>query len=331
VRLELVVKLLSIAALASACSFDQSGVPPQGGDDGVDAGDAGDAGDRPDAGDGDRPDATSTTDRDGDGVLDGVDNCKDVANADQRDHELDGRGDACDTCPHLIDPIVADADGDGVGDACDPRPGSQDRLLHFDGFYDDAAQPPAGWSAVGTAGAWRTRGGRLEQTATTRGAQILYWNKALGAQTVETQARIGSLAEPAPANSNNRTIGAIVGFLPRSGGIAEQTWLCAVTGDVTDDNREMVLSLVQLLGTAVVSVIGTDSLESSMAAGTEVTLVAGLDDVDGGALESCYLRDAGAPGRLTDDDDVTATGYPGVRTNGVAGSFDYVVIFGVEL
>jgi hypothetical protein len=320
-------RLLSIAALASACSFDQSGLSPGGGDDDrVDAG--GD--DRPDAG-ADRADAATATDRDGDGRLDGVDNCPDTPNADQRDHELDGRGDACDTCPHLIDPIVADADGDGVGDACDPRPGAQDRLLHFDGFYDDADQAPAGWIAIGSAGAWRTRGGRLEQTVTTRGPQILYWNKVLGAQAIETQARIVSLAEAAPAQSNNRTIGAVMGFLPRNGGIAEQTWLCAVAGDVTDSDHEAALALVRLLGTTILSAVESDSLEPSMAAGTEVMLVAGLDSVGGGALETCYLRDAGAPGRLTDDDDVTAAGYPGVRTNGVSGSFDYVVIYGVEL
>jgi hypothetical protein len=163
-----------------------------------------------------------------------------------------------------------------VGDACDPRPGKVDRLLHFDGFYDDSREPPAGWIAIGTAGAWRTQGGRLEQTATTRGPQILYWNTALG-------------------------------------------------------DREAALTLVQLMGTAVVSASQSGALDPEMAAGTEVTPVAGLDDVDGGALETCYLRDAGAPGRLTDDDDITAAGFPGVRTNGVAGSYDYVVIYGKEL
>jgi hypothetical protein len=323
VRLDL-AKLLSIAALATACSFDQSGVSP-GGDAGrVDAG-----------GDGDPIDAgvvaDATTDRDGDGKLDGADNCPATANADQRDHDQDGRGDACDTCPHLIDPIVADADGDGVGDACDPRPGAPDGLLFFDGFYDDADQPPAGWTAVGTAGAWRTRGGRLEQTNTARGPQILYWNHALGAQTIETQARVVSLAEPAGSGSNNRTIGTIVGFLPRSGTIPEQTWLCALVGDVTDEDRVATLDLVQLSGVTVVSAVTSEDLEPAMSAGTEVSLVGGIDQVADGVLQTCYLRDAGAPGRLTDDDDdLTAAGYAGVRTNGVAGSFDYVVIYGVE-
>ena len=67
------------------------------------------------------PDAANTNpdqDTDGDGVPDVADNCPDVANPDQRDHDHDLRGDACDVCPHLKD-TGADVDGDGVGDACD--------------------------------------------------------------------------------------------------------------------------------------------------------------------------------------------------------------------
>src|SRR5262245_22705532 len=74
--------------------------------------------------DGATPDApdVGNGDQDGDGVLDGMDNCVAVANADQRDHDADGRGDACDHCPHLASVTDPDTDGDGVGDACDPRP-----------------------------------------------------------------------------------------------------------------------------------------------------------------------------------------------------------------
>ena len=75
-------------------------------------------------------------DRDGDGVLNGVDNCPLVANPEQTDTDNDGVGDACDTpsnpdtdgdgvnnnvdnCPEVANPNQEDFDNDGIGDACD--------------------------------------------------------------------------------------------------------------------------------------------------------------------------------------------------------------------
>ncbi|MCB9506458.1 MAG: amidohydrolase family protein [Myxococcales bacterium] len=48
-----------------------------------------------------RPDPT---DRDGDGQLNGIDNCPTTANADQADQDSDGVGDACDVCPLAPNP-----------------------------------------------------------------------------------------------------------------------------------------------------------------------------------------------------------------------------------
>ena len=72
-------------------------------------------------------------DADSDGVLDAVDNCPSVANADQADFDLDGFGDLCDPdddadgVPDLSDncQLTPNApqinfDGDALGDACDP-------------------------------------------------------------------------------------------------------------------------------------------------------------------------------------------------------------------
>jgi len=75
---------------------------------------------------------TGGSDTDGDGVADSVDNCPNVANANQADTDGDGEGDACDTdddndtvldvadnCPLVANADQLDTDGDGEGDACD--------------------------------------------------------------------------------------------------------------------------------------------------------------------------------------------------------------------
>jgi YVTN family beta-propeller protein len=60
-------------------------------------------------------------DRDVDGVLDGADNCQDVANASQSDGDLDAVGDACDNCAAKANANQSDIDADGIGDVCDDK------------------------------------------------------------------------------------------------------------------------------------------------------------------------------------------------------------------
>lgn len=74
-------------------------------------------------------------DLDGDGVLNGVDNCPTTANADQKDSDGNGVGDACqdtdgdgvldtvDNCPTTANSDQKDTDGNGVGDACQDTDG----------------------------------------------------------------------------------------------------------------------------------------------------------------------------------------------------------------
>jgi len=62
---------------------------------------------------------TAAPDTDGDGIVDPLDNCPDVANPDQQDRDRDRAGDACDNCPDFFNPDQLDTDGDGCGDACD--------------------------------------------------------------------------------------------------------------------------------------------------------------------------------------------------------------------
>ncbi|WP_241148048.1 choice-of-anchor B family protein [Lacinutrix jangbogonensis] len=73
-------------------------------------------------------------DTDGDGILDTVDNCLQIANPDQADLNGNGIGDACepnadsdndgipdteDNCINTPNPDQADTDNDGIGDACE--------------------------------------------------------------------------------------------------------------------------------------------------------------------------------------------------------------------
>ncbi|MCC6841147.1 MAG: T9SS type A sorting domain-containing protein, partial [Flavobacteriales bacterium] len=57
-------------------------------------------------------------DSDNDNVLDCMDNCPGVSDADQADFDGDGIGDVCDNCTWMFNPDQADGDQDGIGDAC---------------------------------------------------------------------------------------------------------------------------------------------------------------------------------------------------------------------
>lgn len=65
------------------------------------------------------PVVVDTTDTDGDGVGDTLDNCPLLANPEQLDSDGDGIGDSCDNCAQTPNPDQSDGDGDGFGDACD--------------------------------------------------------------------------------------------------------------------------------------------------------------------------------------------------------------------
>lgn len=73
-----------------------------------------------------------TIDRDDDGVPNANDNCVNITNADQSNHDTDALGDACDSdddgdgvldgednCPLVANADQADTDLDNIGDACD--------------------------------------------------------------------------------------------------------------------------------------------------------------------------------------------------------------------
>ncbi len=72
-------------------------------------------------------------DDDGDGVLNGVDNCRATPNATQADIDGDGIGDVCDNCADTANRNQADSNADGVGDAC---PGDHYYQLDLDSDRD---------------------------------------------------------------------------------------------------------------------------------------------------------------------------------------------------
>jgi len=69
--------------------------------------------------DGDGVGDVCDSDRDGDGILDEHDNCLGLANAGQEDSDSDGVGDPCDNCLCTANFGQADLDADGQGDVCD--------------------------------------------------------------------------------------------------------------------------------------------------------------------------------------------------------------------
>jgi len=91
--------------------------------------------------------APATPDRDGDGVVDALDNCVSIPNANQADGDGDGVGDVCDNCPTISNPSQGDVcvatgpdtDGDGVPDSvdnCVSIPNANQADLDSDGIGD---------------------------------------------------------------------------------------------------------------------------------------------------------------------------------------------------
>jgi len=93
---------------------------------------------------------TILTDSDGDGVVDGLDNCQITRNPNQIDTDEDTEGDACDSDDdndglsddeeintHGTNPLVADTDGDGINDGVEVDQGTDPTVNNNDVDSDD--------------------------------------------------------------------------------------------------------------------------------------------------------------------------------------------------
>jgi len=316
-------RLTALLLALAGCSFDLGGVPAGGGgggDGGVGSADA--APGAPDAAPGD-------PDSDGDGVTDSKDDCPNVADPLQRDHDADGVGDLCDGCPHIADPTQPDGDGDGVDDACDPRPTQGgDRIALFDGFYDDGPGLPAGWSAgAGASADWTRSGGFLHQTRNDIVETSAFWTASagFGNEAIDTAVRIDEVPGPGAFESTVRTAGAVV---DSSG---DRMFLCAIRDDVgVPTTTEVRLYRVENGGFPATS----QDYGAELAAGMTFTpsLAVGQTPAGGGDFDIDARCRGPAPGGAIDlDYPVTETpeeqGAAGLRTNAVAASFDYVVVY----
>jgi hypothetical protein len=164
------VRRVALALIVAGCSF-RDGVKPTG-----------------DGGGSSAPDAkVCVGDLDCDTVLDGDDNCPDLANTAQDNEDGDRFGDACDPCPPLADDAPPDTDTDGVADACDPHPTTGgDQIALFEGFHHGV---PAGWPSRGT---WTAMDDGVMSDA--RGAAGPTWLvtpfAATGKETVSTSMKL---------------------------------------------------------------------------------------------------------------------------------------------
>jgi Thrombospondin type 3 repeat len=286
-------RVLVSVIMVAGCSFHSSAKP--GGDD---------DGTTPDASTGSNGSA-APGDSDGDGIADVSDNCPTIANADQRDHDGDGRGDVCDVCPHLVD-AGGDADGDGVGDACDPRPTEAgDRIALFEGFYDDVA-----WTPV-AGGAWNVSTGAINETDLTMQHQIV---AGLSLDNVFIDARV-KVSAVTQSTQSRRSTGIVLGYQDTSDyffcGLAAPSGGAQIeAGRVGDGQYNYNQGQFQTQMTGDWTVI---QARTSQPPGDNTHI-------------DCASKRGTVAGDTSYDDTADAAGDIGLRTNGVAASFDYVFV-----
>lgn len=240
--------------------------------------------------------ADAAIDTDGDGVVDGADNCPLVANPEQYDEDSDTVGNVCDNCPHIANVDQAsNLDIDDAGDACDDNATVRQVLLVFEGFDS----PPRDWTIPDP---WRVVGGQLVADARAA-AGIATWDQiAPDAVVVQAGGRM--------MQSN----GGHAGVVARAS--ADAFYRCAVTPSRGELARHQSGTVTTLGSTALDTPDLTD-----ISAGLAVAGSNGL----------CVVRAGAAQAQITGNDPVPLVGSRlGVRASAVEARFRYFVAYALE-
>ena len=266
------------------------------------------------------------TDSDGDGILDGQDNCPSVRNPSQHDEDGDHVGDPCDNCPHVANADQAnrgeiDNGGarDGVGDACDPYPrGVGDRIFFFDGFEGTALS--SSWTALsgGTHATASVSGDQLHLVDEQAKRIAVMWNALPGRQvTVDARATVNAIA---PGNTY-RAVGPVVRFAVVGGKL--NLYSCEILGSSSPAQLQ-VLRIdqnvsAQLSATGAGGALGTGTLQFRFRE---------IPGPPGSPAElRCELRRDGDDRATSATDGALPEAAVGFRTHGVGVDLDYVIAF----
>jgi len=296
-----------VTVAAAGCGFSPTAAPATGDDDDV------------------MIDAPAPIgDRDGDGILDDVDNCPDTPNPGQANEDHDLHGDVCDPCPHLApaDPTDEDDDDhDGIGNQCDPHVGI-DHVVAFLPFNDphelDMFQPRSGILAT-----WTISNGQLHATdqALATPQQIVYVKEQIdGDVWVDSSVRIDSLAEGA-----NTRLAAVTGAYDDTGSV--DMYACGMRA--VDTGEQAVVAAWHFITPPTVGSMNTGNDIGTMAVGLakhEQLLTATRIDNTGSDL-SCA---AGEKTTLAVGGWLPR-GYPGLRVLGATATFDYLFVVAIGM